>query len=82
MPRHEPVEAVRRHSRALAEMQLREPGPYLANAWQEFLSEHSDYLAAEYERLADLVTKRDKAGLAEVGRRDAKTQAQARRGMG
>ena len=62
-------EPVRRDFRALAEMQVREPGPYLANAWQEFLSEHRDYLAAEHDRLAYLVKRRDKAGLAEVGRR-------------
>lgn len=76
----EAPEPVRRDFRALAEMQVREPGPYLANAWQEFLSEHRDYLAAEHERLADLVKRRDNAGLAEAGRRDAKKQAQARRG--
>ena len=76
----EAPEPVRRDFRALAEMQAREPGAYLANAWQEFLSEHRDYLAAEHERLAGLVKRQDKARLAEVGRRDAKKQAQARRG--
>ena len=73
-------EPVRRDFRALAEMQVRERGSFLANAWQEFLIEHRDYLAAEHEHLADLVKQEDKAGLAEVGRRDAKKQAQARRG--
>lgn len=74
-------EPVRRDVRALAEMQAREPGQYLANAWQEFLSEHRDYLAAEHERLADVVKRRDAAGLGEAGRREAKKQAQARHGL-
>lgn len=72
-------EVVRRDVRALTEMQVREPGAHLANAWHEFLAEHGDYLAAEHERLADLVKRQDKEGLAEVGRRDARKQAQARR---
>lgn len=72
-------EPVRRDARALAEMQVREPGSFLANAWQEFLAQHGDYLAAEHERIADLVKRGDKERLAEVGRRDARKHAQARR---
>lgn len=73
-------ERVRSDVGALAEMQVREPGPLLANAWHEFLTEHGDYLAAEHERLAELVKQKDNQGLAEVGRRYAKKQARARRG--
>ena len=72
-------EAVRSDVRALTEMQAREPGPLLANAWNEFLDQHGEYLAAEHERLAELVQQRDKDGIAEAGRRYAKKQAQGRR---
>lgn len=72
-------ERVRSDVGALAEMQVREPGPLLANAWHEFLSEHGEYLAAEHERLAELVKRQDHEGLAEVARRYAKKQARARR---
>jgi len=75
-------EPVRRDVRALTEMQVREPGPYLANAWREFLAEHPAYLAAEHERLAQIVKDKNADALAEVGRRYAKKQAQARRGKG
>jgi hypothetical protein len=43
------------------------------------MAEHGEYLAAEHERLAELVKNQDKEGLAEVGRKFAKKQAQARR---
>jgi hypothetical protein len=72
-------EAVRSDVRALAEMQAREAGPLLADAWLEFLDTHRGYLAEEHERLADLVKRGDSEGLAEVGRRYARKQAQARR---
>ncbi len=72
-------EAVRSDVRALAEMQAREAGPLLADAWLEFLNTHRGYLAEEHERLAELVKRGDTEGLAEVGRRYAKKQAQARR---
>jgi hypothetical protein len=73
-------EVIRSDVRALTEMQAREPGPLLSEAWTEFLAEHGEYLAAEHERLAALVKQKDEKGLAEVGRRFAKKQAQARRG--
>lgn len=72
-------EAVRSDVRALAEMQAREAGPLLADAWLEFLSTHRGYLAEEHERLADLVRRGDTEALADVGRRYAKKQAKARR---
>jgi hypothetical protein len=72
-------EAVRSDVRALAEMQAREAGPLLADAWLEFLDTHRGYLAEEHERLADLARRGDHEGLAEVGRRYAKKIAQARR---
>lgn len=72
-------EAVRRDVRALTEMQVREPGQFLANAWQEFLESHTDYLATEHARLTDLVKRGDREGLAQAGRRYAKKQAQSRR---
>ena len=75
-------ESVRSSVKALTEMQVREPGAHLANAWQEFVAEHGEYLAAEHERLAALVKNQDKEGLAEVGRKFAKKQAQARRNRG
>lgn len=72
-------ESVRSSVKALTEIQVREPGAQLANAWQEFMAEHGEYLAAEHERLAELVKNQDKEGLAKVGRKFAKKQAQARR---
>jgi DNA-binding MarR family transcriptional regulator len=75
-------ESVRRSIRALTEMQVREPGAHLANAWQEFLDQNGEYLAAEHERLAELVRKQDKEGISEVGRKFAKKQAQARHDRG
>jgi len=72
-------EEVRSDVLALAEMQSREPGPLLSEAWLEFMTKHGGYLAAEHERLADLVKQGDEEGLADVGRRFAKKQAQARR---
>lgn len=71
-------ELVRSDVRALMEMQAREPGPNLANAWQEILAKHREYFSAEHERLADMVKDDDRAGLAETGRRFAKKQAEAR----
>lgn len=76
----ESPDAIRRGDvRALTETQILEPGPQLANAWQEFLEQHGDYLAAEHERLAELVKRQDHTGLAEAARRDARKQARARR---
>jgi len=72
-------ESVRSDVRALTEMQVREPGPNLANAWHEILAKHEDYFATEHDRLADMVKRDDKAGLTEVGRQYARKQAQARR---
>jgi hypothetical protein len=71
-------ESVRSSVRALTEMQVREPDAHLANAWQEFLTQHGDYLAAEHERLAALVRNKDEEALAQEGRTFAKKQAQAR----
>ncbi len=65
--------------RALAEMQAREAGPLLADAWLEFLSKHRGYLSEEHQRLADLIRRKDEEGIAEAGKRFAKEQAQARR---
>jgi DNA-binding MarR family transcriptional regulator len=75
-------EPVRSDVRALAQMQVREPGANLADAWQEVLAKHSDYLATEHDRLAEMVKRGDKEGLAEASRRYAKKQAEARRGKG
>jgi DNA-binding MarR family transcriptional regulator len=75
-------EPVRSDMRALAQMQVREPGANLASAWHEALTKHSDYLATEHERLAEMVKRDDKEGLAEASRRYAKKQAEARRGKG
>lgn len=72
-------EPVRSDVRALTEMQVREPGPNLANAWHEILSKHREYFAAEHDRLADMVKRDDTEGLSEAGRQYAKKQAQARR---
>jgi hypothetical protein len=72
-------EPVRSDVRALTEMQVREPGANLADAWRELLTKHADYLTTEHERLAEMVKRGDKEGLAEQGRRYAKKQAQAKR---
>lgn len=72
-------ESVRSDVRALTEMQVREPGPNLANAWHEILAKHHDYFAAEHDRLAEMVERDDRAGLGQAGRQFAKKQAQARR---
>jgi hypothetical protein len=71
-------EPVRSDVRALMEMQVREPGPNLANAWQEILAKHREHFAAEHQQLADMVKRDDRAGFAETGRRYAKKQAEAR----
>ncbi len=73
-------EPVRGDVRAFAEMQVREPGPNLANALHEILAKHGEYFAAGHDRLADMVKRDDKEGLGEEARRYAKKQAQARRG--
>jgi hypothetical protein len=71
-------EPIRRDVRALAEMQGREPGALLADAWREFLGRHSEHLAAEHERLAELVKNDDEQAVAAFGRRHAKKRSQAR----
>jgi hypothetical protein len=75
-------ESVRRDVRSLAEMQTLEPGGYLANAWQEFLASNSEYLAKEHEHLTQMVRDNDTKGLADAGRRFAKTKAQTRSNKG
>jgi hypothetical protein len=72
-------ERVRSHVRAITEMQVIERGPGLANAWQELLSEHKEYLSAEHERLAALVKEGNQEAIAAEGRRFAKKQAEARK---
>jgi len=72
-------EPVRSDVRALAEMQVREPGANLASAWHEVIDKHSDHLAAEHDLLADMVRRGDREGLAEATRRYSKKQAQSRR---
>lgn len=70
-------ESVRRDVRSLAEMQVLEEGAHLANAWEEFFVNNQDYLAAEHEKLAQIVMDGDIAKLEEIGGRFSEKQIRA-----
>jgi hypothetical protein len=71
-------EPLRRDVKALAEMQGREPGALLATAWQEFITANKEQLAADHRELQDALKRGDTEQLAELSKRYAKKQAQAR----
>lgn len=69
------AQAVRRDVKALTEMQIKEPGAALANAWHELLDTHKDELAKDHRELASALKEGDKEALARFSKRYAKKQA-------
>lgn len=71
-------EPLRHDVKALAGMQVREPGAALATAWQELLGAHKEQLATDHRELQEAMKRGDKEELARLSKRYAKKQAQAR----
>lgn len=69
---------LRRDVKALAEMQGREPGAVLANAWQEFLQTHEGQLARDHAELAEAMKRGDHAELSSFSKQYNKKQAESR----
>lgn len=68
---------LRRDIRALSEMQSREQGNVLANAWQELLVTHKDELSREHSTLAEAMKRDDHTELSKVAQRYTKKKVES-----
>ena len=63
--------------KALAEMQGREPGQVLAEAWKDFIHKHAQELSKEHGEVAKMMREGDKKGVAEYTGRHAAARARS-----